>query len=108
MESETTTVFPQDTWLCSRSSLSPYVDFIRELASFNPVLLQKIQFIVAAKIDIMEDGKRLEAVERYCRDEGLTLLKISSVSGAGIPELVYTVDGELRRLANQADPVKVM
>jgi hypothetical protein len=61
---------------------------------------------VATKIDIVEDVSRLEAVERYCRSEGLTLLKISPVTGAGIPELVYTVDGELQRLADHAEAVK--
>ncbi|MFI5176075.1 MAG: GTPase ObgE [Terriglobia bacterium] len=78
----------------------------RELASFNPALLDKIQLVVATKIDIAGDGSRLETVSKYCQREGLTLLKISSVSGLGIPDLVYAVDGELQRLARQDDPVK--
>ncbi|MGB7621685.1 MAG: GTPase ObgE [Terriglobia bacterium] len=78
----------------------------RELASFNPVLLDKIQLVVATKIDIVGDGSRLETVSKYCQREGLNLLKISSVSGQGIPDLVYAVDGELQRLARQDDPVK--
>lgn len=90
-----------------RDPISDLQTINRELASFNPALLQKVQFIVATKIDIVEDGSRLEAVERYCRGEGLTMVKISSVSGVGIPGLVYTVDRELRRLASQADPVRV-
>jgi len=75
----------------------------RELAAFNPALLTKIQFVVATKIDILEDDSRLEALEAYCQQEQLRLLKISSVSGTGISALVYAVGEELRRLSDQTE-----
>ncbi len=70
----------------------------QELAAFNPSLPPKIRFIVATKIDIVNDTERLKAVEEYSRSAQLKFIPISSVAGTGISELVYAVDEELRRL----------
>ncbi len=70
----------------------------RELAAFNPNLPPKIRFIVATKMDILKDEGRLRGLEKYCKQNGLQLLKISSVTGAGIRGLVFAVDRELQKI----------
>ncbi|MDD5542393.1 MAG: GTPase ObgE [Acidobacteriia bacterium] len=68
-----------------------------ELQAFNPELEIKVKFIVATKMDMATDPSRITALESYCRKERLKLLKISAVTGLGIPQLVYAVDEELRK-----------
>jgi GTP-binding protein len=76
-----------------------------ELAAFSPSLPGKIRFIVATKMDIVAEASRLEALEAQCRRDCLPLLKISAVTGVGISELVFAVDGELKRLEQEAQSV---
>lgn len=71
----------------------------QELAAFNPALPGKIRFIVATKVDILNEVSRLEPLKAYCERENLAFFKVSSVSGLGLSELVYAVDAELQRLS---------
>lgn len=72
-----------------------------ELAAFNPRLPSKIRFIVATKIDISGEETRVQSLEDYSRRKELRFLKISAITGQGIPELVYAVDEELKRVSAQ-------
>lgn len=81
-----------------RDPLNDLQVILRELDAFKPGLVDKIKFVVATKIDILQDRHRLEALEVYCQREALTLLKISSVTGLGMRELAFAVDAELQRV----------
>jgi GTPase len=75
----------------------------QELEAFSPALLPKIRFVVATKVDIANDPSRLDALADYCRRQQIHFLKISSVTGQGIPELVYAVDAEFQRILKETE-----
>jgi GTP-binding protein len=75
----------------------------QELEAFSPALLPKIRFVVATKVDISNDPSRLDALADYCRRQQIHFLKISSVTGQGIPELVYAVDAEFQRILKETE-----
>ncbi|MCI0469712.1 MAG: GTPase ObgE [Nitrospirae bacterium] len=59
-----------------------------ELALYSPELKKKPMAVVGTKLDIAQEGKRLEGLQRYCMDKGIDFLAISSATGEGIKELV--------------------
>jgi GTPase len=76
------------------SGRDPVHDFevvLRELARFSPDLAAKPMLIVATKLDVAQDPARLEALRRHAAERGLPFLAISSVTGQGIPELIYAL-----------------
>ncbi len=58
-----------------------------ELASFSEELARKPMIVVATKIDAAQDPERIASLEHLARQRNLPFLKISSVTGAGLPEL---------------------
>ena len=65
-----------------------------ELAEHNPDLPRKPKIIVAAKMDVAIPEK-VEKLERWTRKNNLELIKISSVTGAGLDELKHAVFNKL-------------
>jgi GTPase len=65
-----------------------------ELAEHNPELPKKPKIIVAAKMDAA-DEKKVKKLERWCAKNELELIKISSVTGAGLDELKRAVLNKL-------------
>ncbi len=59
----------------------------RELAAFDPALLQRQRVLVASKADVALDSRR-QALVRAAAEKGLPYLEISSATRAGIRELV--------------------
>ena len=85
----------------SSTGRDPVEDFkvIREeLRRFNPELLKKETVVVATKMDLLEDRKRLRKLETFCKRQKLELLPISSVTGEGIDALKYRLAQRLRVL----------
>jgi len=67
-------------------------DVIRhELASFSDEMAQKPMIVVASKIDAAQDEERLASVRRLAAERGLPFFAISSVTGAGLNDLVYAM-----------------
>jgi GTP-binding protein len=63
-----------------------------ELAAYSPELAARPQIVVANKVDLFTPGSpRIAAIERHCRDAGLSFHAISAVTGAGLPELVRSI-----------------
>jgi len=60
----------------------------RELELYSPELIKKPQAVVATKLDIKGDGKRLDSLARYCNDKGCDFYPVCAVTGAGINDLV--------------------
>ena len=79
------------------------LDIIRkELELFAPTLASKPHIIVANKIDALDDEERAMAVERRAGALGLPFLRISGVTGAGVPALLEVV-WQLLTEARRAD-----
>lgn len=61
----------------------------RELQLFDPALAAKPQVVAANKIDVGAPAK-IDALGRRAAEIGLPFLRISGVTGAGIPDLLET------------------
>lgn len=72
------------------SGRDPVRDFqvvLQELASFSSELVAKPMLVVATKLDILQDPRRLEALRRLAERRGLPFYAISSLTGQGIETL---------------------
>jgi GTP-binding protein len=68
----------------------PVHDFevvMEELRTFSEELAAKPMIVVATKIDAAQDPERIAALRRLARRKKLPFLKISSVTGEGLPAL---------------------
>ena len=70
-----------------RSPVDDYRVIMEELESFSPVVASNPMLLVASRIDAAGCGERLTELREFCRAQGLPLLEISSVTGAGLEEL---------------------
>jgi GTP-binding protein len=69
----------------------PIADFkmiARELELFNQDLAVRKQVVAASKIDVLADPGHLKRLRAMCARRRMPFLPISSVTGAGIPELI--------------------
>ncbi len=71
---------------------------MQELSSFEPDLSHKPMVIVASRIDVAGDGRRLEAIRKVAADRGLAFFAVSSVTGDGIDTLEWGLVRKLREL----------
>jgi GTP-binding protein len=81
-----------------RDAVSDYETVNRELASYNQDLATRPQFVVATKIDALDDPERLESLKVKAREDGKPFFAISSATGAGVRELVNAVSAKLEEL----------
>ncbi len=65
-----------------------YETIRRELGSFNPDLLERRELVVLSKIDLVQDSSDLDAVEAELSRRNLRVLRLSSVTGAGVDALL--------------------
>ena len=82
----------------------PVVDYEtvnRELAAFNPAMLQKPTLVVASKIDAIGDSTQLGILSRLARSRGLECHSISAVTGQGLQDLKLKIWGMLETLAGE-------
>ena len=68
----------------------------RELELFQPTLAAKPQLVAANKIDAVDDESRVTALERRAAELGLPFLRVSGVTGSGVPELLEATWQRLR------------
>ena len=72
------------------SGRDPIVDLEtiqRELAAFSPELSAKPQIVAATKMDAVSDPQIADVLEAHVRSQDRPFLRISAVSGEGLPEL---------------------
>jgi GTP-binding protein len=70
-----------------REPVDDYATLEEELGSYNAQLLERPHLVAASKADALDDPGRLERLASFCRNRGLELIVISSVSGLGIGQL---------------------
>jgi len=79
-----------------RDPVSDYKAIVKELALFNEELLNRKQLVVASKLDVLADRRKLSRLKAMCTRRKLPFLGISAVTGQGIKELINTLDLMLR------------
>ncbi len=70
---------------------NPSEDFkvvLKELDAFSPDFAAKPMLVVASKMDVNQDPKRVDNLRRMAKRRGLPFHTISAVTGEGIQELV--------------------
>jgi len=67
-----------------------------EVHAFSPVLAAKPRWLVATKLDALQDESRRTAFEALCAERGQRPIFISGVTGDGLRELTFAVDAALK------------
>ena len=81
-----------------RDSESDYEVINRELAAYDPRLAERAQFVVATKIDALDDPSRLERLRKRAEQDGRKFFAISAVAGTGVRDLLNAIARELSEL----------
>ena len=93
-----------------RDAVSDFETVNRELASYNQDLATRPQFVVATKIDALDEPERLASLKERAAAEGKPFFAISSATGAGVRELIIAVAARLEELSaerNRTDTVEL-
>ncbi len=96
--------------LSGRETVADYETVNRELASYNPELAARPQFVVATKIDALDDVQRLDSLRHRAKKDERPFFPISSATNEGIRELINAVSAELDELnaaENKTDTVEL-
>jgi GTPase len=86
-----------------RDAVSDYETVNSELASYNQDLALRPQFVVATKIDALDEPQRLESLKLSAREDAKPFFAISSATGEGVRDLVNAVSAKLEDLNAETD-----
>ena len=81
-----------------RDSVSDYEVINRELGAYDPQLGERAQFVVATKIDALDDPSRLERLRERVAQDGRPFFAMSAVAGTGVRELVTAIAREIENM----------
>ncbi|MCI9337618.1 MAG: GTPase ObgE [Lachnospiraceae bacterium] len=75
----------------------------RELDAYNPDIAKRPQVIAANKIDVIfdRDDSPVNAIKAEFEPKGIPVYPISAVSGEGVRELLYHVNGMLEEVGDE-------
>ena len=93
-----------------REAVADYETVNRELASYNEELATRPQFVVATKIDALDEPERLESLRQKAIEDQKPFFAISSATGNGVRELVNAMAAKLEELSaesNRTDAVEL-
>ena len=93
-----------------RDAVSDYETVNRELASYNEELATRPQFVVATKIDALDEPERLESLRQRAIGDQKPFIAISSATGNGVRELVNAIAAKLEESSaesNKPDTVEL-
>ena len=93
-----------------REAATDYETVNRELASYNQDLATRPQFVVATKIDALDEPERLESLKQNALHDEKPFFAISSATGEGVRELINAVAAKLKELSaerNRTDTVEL-
>ncbi len=82
--------------MSGRDPVEDYRVILRELSSFSAELAAKPMIVAATKMDACQDQDRVAALEAEAQARGDELFAISSVSGAGLEELLRALASRVR------------
>ncbi|HEX2268453.1 MAG TPA: GTPase ObgE [Pyrinomonadaceae bacterium] len=95
--------------LPQQEPVDAYETVNHELASYSEDLATRPQFVVATKIDALDDQQRLESLRERAQKDGKPFFAISSATGAGVRELIHAVTAKLNELnENRNDTVELV
>src|SRR5262249_11958437 len=77
-----------------RDPLEEFRAIDSELAEYDANLAKRPTIVVATKMDAA-DLKKVQKLQRWCKKNHLDLIKISSVTGEGLDELIHAVFSKL-------------
>jgi GTPase len=69
-----------------------------ELAAYDAHLAQRAQFVVATKIDALDEPERLERLRERAAADDRPFFAISAVAGTGVRELLTAIARELDQI----------
>ena len=84
--------------ISGRDAIEDYEIINRELESYNPELAARPQFVVATKIDALDEPERLEKLREQAEKDGKPFFEISAVTNQGTKELVAAVAQKLAEI----------
>jgi len=93
-----------------RDAVSDYETVNHELASYNEDLATRPQFVVATKIDTLDEPERLESLKQRAIADNKPFFAISSATREGVRELVNAMAAKLEELnaeRNRTDTVEL-
>jgi GTP-binding protein len=93
-----------------REAVSDYETVNHELASYNQDLATRPQFVVATKIDALDEPERLESLKQRALADDKPFFAISSATNEGVRELVNAMAAKLEELnaeSNRTDTVEL-
>jgi len=93
-----------------RDAVSDYETVNHELASYNQDLATRPQFVVATKIDALDEPPRLDSLRQCALEDAKPFFAISSATGEGVRELINAVAAKLQELnaeSNKTDTVEL-
>jgi len=86
-----------------REAVSDYETVNRELTSYNQDLATRPQFVIATKIDALDEPERLESLQQRATADNKPFFAISSATGEGVREVVNAVAAKLDELNAERD-----
>src|SRR6266851_658877 len=91
-----------------RDAVSDYEVINRELSAYGGRLDAQPQIVVATKIDALDEPERVESLRERANQDERKFFAISSVTGAGVHELISAVGREVEQLrAHSAERVNL-
>ena len=90
-----------------RDAVGDYEAVNRELASYNQDLALRPQFVVATKMDALDEPERLESLKQRAEQDGKPFFAISSATGTGVRELVNAMATKLEELKTRTDTLEL-
>ncbi|HXT62459.1 MAG TPA: GTPase ObgE [Pyrinomonadaceae bacterium] len=85
-----------------RDSVHDYEVINHELAAYDTQLTERPQFVVATKIDALDEPERLERLREQAEKDGHPFFAISAVANKGVRELLVAIARELDQLRMHA------
>jgi GTP-binding protein len=86
-----------------RDAVSDYEVINHELAAYDERLGEREQFVVATKIDALDEPERLENLRQRAQADGRPFFAISAVAGMGVRELLNAIARQLEELRANVD-----
>jgi GTP-binding protein len=84
--------------LSERDPVGDYEIINRELAAYDAQLAERPQFVVATKLDALDEPERLAALRERARADEREFFEISSVTSRGVRELVQAMARKLEEI----------